>query len=278
MTALTMPATAASHDPCIPDAASCGEPGRRMFFEHVGRYFAAAPRLRPLPQGTVCSLCGSASARLWLTTSGEASCIAQQTITRKRAARASAAQPLVPAPNPQGMSNMGDGTFIVAGPRIALIVTKLLPDREVPSSVRVVFSEPGRVREARIALVREPPEPPFVVITCEKKAGFRTRITVDASRIAFCGPSGYVVDRPYLGRLLRFAERIGIKPLLDLAALRQRLAAADYGAGPGGEAQRRADQDAYLALRSSNALSAAEFRSLPPPRSSEFSFLRQLGE
>jgi hypothetical protein len=30
----------------------CGDPGRLMFFEHVGHYFAAEPKLKPLPIGT----------------------------------------------------------------------------------------------------------------------------------------------------------------------------------------------------------------------------------
>jgi hypothetical protein len=76
----------------------CGDPGRLMFFEHVGHYFAAEPKLKPLPIGTVCPICGSTSARLWKTDAGQAQCLAQNTVTRRRAAGSPETSPARPQP------------------------------------------------------------------------------------------------------------------------------------------------------------------------------------
>lgn len=268
----------ATRDPCIPDEATCGEPGRRMFFEHVGRYFAAAPRLKPLPPGSACTICGSTQARLWLTASGEASCIAQRTITRKRAARTSADEPLTPANDSRGASAMGDGVLIIAGPTVSRIVTKLLPDQPVPDTLEVTFSAPGAVRRTRIDLINEPPPAPFVVITCEKKAGWQTKVTFDTSRISFNGAHACDIDRPYLRRLLAIAERIGTRELLEMIGLRQRLVTRSYKAGMAGDKARKADQEAYRVLRCSNAISATDFRTLPATSAPETTFLRQHAE
>jgi len=252
---------------------ACGEPGRQMFFEYVGQYFAAPPRLSPLPLGTPCSICGSVEVQLWQTSSGEASCIAQQTITRKRAARSSSADPAVPAADPSGMTAMGDGNMIIAGPHRAMIITKLLPDRIPPPGVEIKFSDKGSIRTAKLDLLENPPRPPFVVIVCEKNAKFRTRVTVDASQIAINGPSGQILNRPYLSRLIEMAGKVGAKDLLELMGLRQRLAG---GAGKFKNGQQERDQAAFLDLRAAGALTSAEFRSLPSPGSPEASFLRQV--
>jgi hypothetical protein len=254
---------------------ACGELGRQMFFQHVGQYFAAAPRLAPLPLGTACSICGSVAVQLWLTGSGEASCLAQQTITRKRAARPSAAEPAIPAADPSGMTAMGDGNMIIAGPHRAMIITKLLPDKPVPSDVEIKFSDKGCIRAAKLDLLEKPPRPPFVVIICEKNARFRTRVTVDASQITINGPSGQILNRPYLSRLIEMAGKVGKKELLELMGLRQRLAGAGGTSNlKNGQCER--DQAAFLDLRAAGLLTPAEFRSLPSPGSPEAAFLRQV--
>jgi len=67
---------------------SCAEQqGRKLLFEWVLQYFAAKPRLKPAPPGSACSICGSSSVPLWQSDSGTNVCLAQQTVTRKRAAR-----------------------------------------------------------------------------------------------------------------------------------------------------------------------------------------------
>ena len=109
------------------------------------------------------------------------------------------------------MTAMGDGNMIIAGPHRAMIITKLLPDRPVPSEVEIKFSEKGCIRAAKLDLLENPPRPPFVVIVCEKNARFRTRVTVDASQIAINGPSGQILNRPYLSRLIDMAKKVGAK-------------------------------------------------------------------
>ena len=166
----------------------CADRGRLMFLQYVGQYFAAEPRLNRLPDGTACTICGGTSARLWLTASDEASCLAQQTITRKRAARKSADEPMIPAVNAAGSTSMGDGNMVVAGPHRALLVTKLLPDKPVPANIDIVFSDKGAIKSSKLDLFRHPPQPPFVAIIFGQKAHFSTTVTIDESRIFVNGP------------------------------------------------------------------------------------------
>jgi hypothetical protein len=255
------------------DGPVCGEPGRQMFFNYVGRYFAAPPSLRPLPLGMSCPRCGSTTAQLWMTSSKEPSCLAQQTITRKRKARASAAEPAIPAQNPSGKTAMGDGNMVVAGPHKARIVTKLLPDTPLPPSLEVVFSDRGSVRASVVDLLENPPEPPFVVIIFEKKAAFDAIVTIDRSQIFINGTKPQVINGFRLNQLLAVAQRVGTKELYRLMDLRRRL--ADGGTMV---ERREKDQDALLAMRASGVLKPSEFRSLPDPRSGEADLLRKLLE
>lgn len=250
----------------------CGEAGRQMFFEFVGQYFAAPPRLVALPAGTACPLCGARDVPLWRTAAGEPSCLAQQTITRKRAARAAASEPAVPPAKPDGMTAMGDGTMVVAGPARSMIITKLLPNVFPPPSLDLRFSDKGSIRSARLELLNDPPPPPFVAIIFEKNARFRTRITIDHSEIVVNGPSGQVFRRPYLLHLKALAERVGGAALLDMMAIRNRAALG----GAVDARQREKDQATILDIRSAGLISPHEFRSLPSPGAAEAAFIRQL--
>lgn len=254
-------------------AADCADPGRLMFLQHVGQYFAAEPRLERLPDKAACSICGSASARLWLTASGEPSCLAQQTITRKRAARKSPDDPMMAPVNPAGKTNMGDGNMVVAGPHRALLITKLLPTRPVPPDVSIVFSDKGSIKAAKLELLRNPPQPPFVVIVFGQKARFATEVTIDASRLYVNGPASQTLDRSYLSRLLDIAARIGGSTIFDLIALRHRIAGGDPNE-PDPNLYKQ-DQQALLDLRSAGLITPAEFRMLPSPGTPEAAFLRQ---
>jgi hypothetical protein len=253
-------------------ASVCGEAGRQMFFDYVGQYFAAPPRLRPLPGATSCPRCGSTTVPLWMTDSQEPLCLAQQTITRKRKARGSADEPAIPAQDRSGKTNMGDGNMVVAGPHTAKIITKLLPDTLPPPGLEVVFTKEGSIRGGILGLLQDPPEPPFVVIIFEKKAIFTTKITVDPSQIFINGTKPQVINRSRINDLMAVAQRIGKKELYRLMELRYRLA--------GGEnvkhKQRDTDQEALLALRACFVLSPAEFSSLPDPRSGEVDLLKKL--
>jgi hypothetical protein len=250
----------------------CGEAGRRMFFDYVGRYFASPPRLRPLPAGTSCPRCGSTAAQLWMTNSNEPSCLAQQTITRKRKARASGDEPAIPAKDPSGKTNMGDGNMVVAGPHVAKIITKILPNMLPPPSLEIVFTTEGSIRGGILDLFQGSPEPPFVAIIFEKKAIFTIKITVDRSQIFINGTKPRVINRFQVNQLIAIAQRIGSKEFFRLMDLRHRLAGGETAMGR----QRERDQEALLAMRVNLMLSLAEFRSLPDPRSGEADLLRML--
>ncbi len=259
-----------------PNAADCADPGRLMFLQHVGQYFAVEPRLIRLANRTACSICGDTSARLWLTASGEASCLAQQTITRKRAARQSPNDPVTPPANHAGKTSMGDGNMVVAGPHRALLITKLLPDKPIPPGIDIVFSDKGCIRAAKLDLLQNPPPPPFVVIIFGQKARFITKVTIDASRLHVNGPESQTLDRSYLSRLLDIAHRVGGSAILDLIALRHRIAGGDTTADD--PKRHKQDQQALIELRSAGLITPAEFRLLPSPRTPEANFLRHAME
>ena len=250
----------------------CGEAGRQMFFDYVGYYFAEPPRLRPLPAGTFCPRCGSTSVQLWMTGSQEPSCLAQQTITRKRKARGSADEPAIPDQDPTGKTNMGDGNMVVVGPHTAKIITKLLPNTLPPPGLEIVFTKEGSIREGILDLLQDPPKPPFVAIIFEKKAIFKTKITVDPSQIFINGTKPQVINRSRINDLIAVSQRTGKKELFRLMELRYRLAGGEAKA----DKQREMDQEALLALRISFVLSQAEFRSLPDPHSGEADLLKKL--
>lgn len=247
-----------------------------MFLQHIGKYFAAEPRLSRLPDRTACSICGRVSARLWLTDAGEASCLAQQTITRKRAARKSPSDPVIPSANPAGKTSLGDGSMVVAGPYRALLITKLLPDKPVPPGIDIIFSDKGCISAAKLDLLRNPPRPPFVVIVFGQKARFSTEVTIDTSRLYVNGPASHIFDLPYLSRLLDIAHRVGGTTILDLIALRHRLAGGDTNADA--PKRHKQDQQALLDLRSAGLITPAEFRLLPSPGTPEATFLRHTTE
>lgn len=251
---------------------ACGEPGRQMFFDHVGQYFAAAPRLRRLPSGTVCSRCGATNVQLWMTDSNETSCLVQLTITRKRKARTSPEQPAVPAQNPSGKTNMGDGNMVVAGPHVARVITRVLPDRLPPPSLHIIFSQKSSIRAGLLDLLQNPPEPPFVAIRFTKKATFTTRITIDRSQIFINGAEPKVAIKKRLEEHLATAQRLGKAEFYRMMDLRFRLAGGKVKA----DTDREKDQAALLKARERGLLSPSEFRSLPDPGSDEAFLLRTL--
>jgi hypothetical protein len=250
----------------------CGEAGRQMFFDYVGRFFASPPRLRPLPAGTSCPRCGATTVQLWMTRSEEPSCLAQQTITRKRKGWAPIDEPAIPAADPSGKTSMGDGNMVVAGPHTAKIITKVLPNTLPPPSLKIVFTEEGSIRRGALDLLQNSPEPPFVVIIFEKKAIFTTTITVDRSQIFINGARRQVINSYRINRLMILAQKIGRKEFYRLMELRHRLAGGETTT----DKQRERDQEALLAMRVSLILSSAEFRSLPDPRSGEADLLNKL--
>ncbi len=240
-----------------------------MFFEHAGRYFARWPRFEPAAKGTPCSVCGALDVPLWLNDSKVALCLAQQTITRKRRARASADQPLVVGGG-AGKTNLSGGHFALVGPNRALLVTNLVPDAAIPPGLEVRYGGSGSITKAKMDLLLSPPLAPFVAVAFQKSAGHPIRITTDPSRIVLNGNGECVLDRPYLEAVLRVLRRLDAKAAKDVLHLRQRLAdGTDYKS----DKERERDQEALLRLRARNAVTAADFRRLPQPGSPEARFV-----
>lgn len=180
-------------------AAACGDPGLRMFHEHLGRWFAPEPE-PALPARTTCPLCGARDVPLHA--AAEAKCAARLAISAKRPGRRSAAEPADPAPaGSRGMVSFGAGSLAIAGPRVARAITRLLPVRPLPAHVELRYPEPGRIRQALADLLRDPPPPPFTVILFGQKAGFRARVTTDPSLIHLNGPEPATLGRARLRRL-----------------------------------------------------------------------------
>jgi len=245
----------------------CGDPGRSMFFEYVGRYFATTPKLTPLPPGTVCPICGSASAQLWQTNAGQPQCLVQNTITRKRAGRTSAEQPCVPATDPKGMVFFADGSMVVSGPFVARVITRLLPDTPLPETVNVQFPEKDGISSVIRDLVTDPPKPPFVAIVFGKKATFRSSTTVDSSIIRIGGPEGFDIPTPIVRDWLRIFE--GMKPtsINKALSLRERFARGEIS---------DSDRDALAELGRLHPQTASSFRKVPSLGTRGFAVFRRL--
>jgi hypothetical protein len=248
---------------------ACAEPGRRMFFEHAGRYFAASPSFPRVRAATRCPICGSADAQLFENSSGNPVCLAQHTITRKRPARKSPTEPIVPGGG-TGKTAFADGHFAVAGPHCAMLVTNLQPTVALPSGVRLTFGEPGAIRRVRTGIIAAPPEPPFVVIAFRKLANYPVRITTNPTRVVINGNDACVLDRPYLLRCLELLAGADAKQAIGLLRLRDRLAGGVVYAS---DAERRRDQEELLRLRAEGLIPAAAFRRLPALESPEARFL-----
>jgi hypothetical protein len=234
-----------------------------MFFDHIGRYFARASDLQCCIQGTECGICGSTQQQLWKTVSGNAVCLAQMTITRKRQARKSPDEPIVPGDGP-GKTAFSIGHFAIAGPHKALIVTNLVPNVLPPPSVELRWSGKGAIVLARRSAILAPPQPPFVAITFEQKANIPFNVSIDASRISLNGKGAAVIERDRITRLLN-----------ELIRLRDRLSGTTAYMT---RRDREADQQRLIAIASSGRITVEALRKLPAAGSSTANVLRTLIE
>lgn len=233
-----------------------GDPGRSMFFEYVGLHFASAPKLKPLQIGTKCPICGSNSAFLWETAVGKAQCLPQNTITRKRAGRTSAEQPCVSAADPSGNTSFAVGSMAVAGPSVARVVTRVLPDAPLPDTITVLFFEKGCVSRFIIDLVMNSPDPPFAALIFGKKAGFRSAVTIDSSLIKIGGPESFDIPTSLLREWLRLFEGMKDSAISTALTLRMRFARGEIGID---------DREALAELRRLHPEIVSSFRNLPTP-------------
>lgn len=204
----------------------CGDPGRQLFYAALGKYFAAEPKLKPMPPGSRCGLCGCSDVPLWDSGKGKGQCLAQLTITRKRAGRDSAADPVVPPDEGMegGMKCFADGNIVVAGPHVAIAVTKVLPSSPLPDSVDVRFPQGGEGPAVIFDLVVNPPPVPFAVFKLGQSADFQSEVTVDASRIIVNGPEPYTIDAGLVRDVANTLSGLSARDIIALMDLRERLA------------------------------------------------------
>lgn len=202
----------------------CGDPGREMFFEYLGRYFAVQPKLVPLPIGTICPECGADSVQLWESKAGTRQCLAQNTVTRKRFGRKYPDEPCAPGGDSSGMCSFGLGSMVVCGPFVAEATTRLVPDHPAPEHVSVRFPERGGATRFIRRLVQTPPEPPFVAVMFGKKSSFKWSVTRDRSLISINGPEALDVAPAALLSLKLHLKGLGAGVVSELSALRARMA------------------------------------------------------
>ena len=241
---------------------ACMEPGRAMLHRYVGRWFARTPERERAQEGSACSRCGLVGAPLWISDGfGTRSCAAQLAITAKRPGRKLETDP-EPGPGENGKFSMGDGAFALAGPGVAMLISRLSPVAPPPPGLEVRFAEVGAIRTAVADLRRSPPPLPFVAVLFAQKAGYPIEVSTHPSRIVLNGPNGFVSERPTISDAMRIAARIGPARALELAKLRERLASEN-----GSAAQREKDREAFEAMIGEGSVSMADFRRLPVPGS-----------
>jgi hypothetical protein len=256
----------------LPANTACADPGRRLFFDHAGRYFAAWPRLQKCPAGTSCDQCGDTSTTVWRTRTGTASCLAQITITRKRGARKAPEEPIVPADAP-GRTAFADGHFVVAGPKRTRLITNLVPNAPIPNSVELRWGGPGSIGAARRELLRNPPPPPFVAIVFQKAAGYPIGVTIHPSLIILNGKDACTLSSSRISFLMDVLQGLTWKQVEDLIAMRDRLSSTTPYRN---EAERKRDQAKLSEIRAANAISPEQFRRLPRRGSAEATTIRLL--
>lgn len=237
----------------------CGDPGREMFFNYLGRYFALPPKLVPLPSGTVCPECGADSVQLWESKAGTPQCLVQNTITRKRFGRKSSDEPCAPGGDRSGMCSFGLGSMAVCGPLVAEATTRLVPDHPVAEDVSVRFPERGDATRFIRRLVQAPPEPPFVAVVFGRKSSFKWSVTQDRSLISINGPEALDVAPASVLSLKLHLDGVGASIVAKLLTLRARMAR--------GEAS-EAEQKALDSLLKKHPGIATTMPKLPAPGTS----------
>jgi hypothetical protein len=243
----------------------CGDPGREMFFNYLGRYFSLQPKLVPLPIGAVCPECGADSVQLWQSKAGAPQCLVQNTITRKRFGRKSPDEPCAPGGDSSGMCSFGLGSMVVCGPSVAEATTRLVPEHPAPEHVLIRFPERGDTTWFIRRLIQTPPEPPFVAVLFGKKSSFKWSVTQDRSLIAINGPEALDVAPTAVLSLKLLLKDISAGDIARLLTLRTRMAL--------GEAS-ESDQKRLEHLLKEHPEIAAAMPRLPAPGTSSASVLQ----
>ena len=203
----------------------CGDPGRLMFFDSIGRYFETPIKFKEAAPGTACPTCGATDVPLWINVSGNPTCRAQQSITAKRYARKNEEEPLeVVSPNKKGSTAFAKGSIALAGKGWGRVWTKLQPTSAPPSNaLEISFPPTGNQNRVLLDVLRNPPDEPFVLIIFDEAAKGRLEVTIDPSRIIDAGPNGYVIDRNEVMRLIDLFEGVTPREAKEIFSLRERI-------------------------------------------------------
>lgn len=242
-----------------------------MFFDYLGKYFAPAlAKADLLADGARCAICGGRGIALSASpTTGVPVCLAQTTITRKRADRGSPDVPPDPPPAGKRAVTGLEGAAAVAGPHVAWMISKVHAETVLPPHVRADYltSGAGQVRAMLRQIVLAPPRPPFVVLLLGKSSGFRVEITEHPSFIRINGPNEAWVDAERLRRVLPRLEgcrRADVELLTELQ--RAQLA---------GEASPRVAR-LRMSLAERHAALPSLLRDLPQPPEPEYRLMNQM--
>jgi hypothetical protein len=155
----------------------------------------------------------------------------------------------------------------VAGPFVARVVTRVLPDKPIPETITVGYPENGGTSRFIIDLVMNPPKPPFVALVFGKKAGFRSAVTVDPSLIRISGPEGFDVPIPVVCEWLSLFEGMQESAIVKMLALRARFARGEIDG---------IDRDSVAELRRLRPEIVSSFRKLPSPGTPQAAVLQRI--
>lgn len=159
------------------------------------------------------------------------------------------------------------GSMAVAGPFVARVVTRVLPNKPIPGTITIQFPENGGMSRFIIDLVMNPPKPPFVALVFGKKAGFCSAVTVDLSLIRISGPEGFDVPTPIVREWLSLFDGMQESAIVKVLALRARFARGEIDA---------IDRDALAELRRLSPEIVSSFRKLPSPGTRQAAVLQRI--
>lgn len=164
---------------------ACDEPGRSLFFEHVGSYFLDA--IKPKPTEAPCGICGCSSPDVPRYTSsmdgGRAgACAAQIAIVSKRPA--SGEDPMKPVSYAAGGNTaFGDGCYVIASKDRSLVFTNVALARPAPPSLEVRKTGNGASSVFASLLASGQFKAPFVAARFAKKAMSRLIVSISAESV-----------------------------------------------------------------------------------------------
>lgn len=147
----------------------CFDPGRRLLYEHLLRYFTDEATAPPIGHAR-CKICGAIvdCVRLDKATM-EGTCLAQHAITTKRPERlVDGARPTHDAPVRPGFNAFNDKySVMIASAERGFINTDIRPVMQLPDNITAVRKGEKPIGEIRSDLLENPPAAPYVAIILE---------------------------------------------------------------------------------------------------------------